>query len=156
MWYTWGQLVSLALGMPSYRGVLEGDNNNFIHCHKEELPLCPNCIFGCFPVNCKLNNTNKKMLIFCLLEAKHKIDLSWKSINRPSRQSWIDGLLQCLAMEKFKQGKYNTLKPVKFLEGEDFAVNCCLFLFSFWLLSSYFWPCGVKSDNQPLLTTNYS
>lgn len=81
-------------------------------CIKERLPLCPKlCIFGCFPANSTLSNSRKRMVIFCLLEAKHKIAVSWKSIHRPSKQSWIEGLLQSLALEKLTyavKGKYNT------------------------------------------------
>lgn len=98
----------------------------------EQLPLCPKlCIFGCFPASCTLNNNRKKMVIFCLLEAKHKIALSWKSVHRPSKHIWIEGLLQCLALEKLTyvvKGKYNTFVKIwgsfmQFLEGGDFIVT---------------------------------
>ena len=66
------------------------------------------------------------MVIFCLLEAKHKIAMAWKSVPRPSKRNWIEGLLQCLALEKLTyvvKGKYYTFAKiwgsfVEFLEGK--------------------------------------
>lgn len=76
------------------------------------LPLCPKlCILGLFPENCTLSKYEKSMVIYCILEAKHKIALSWRSMYRPSKQMWTEGLSHCIAMEKLTyiiKGKYNT------------------------------------------------
>ena len=66
------------------------------------------------------------MDIYCLLEAKHKIALSWKSVHRPSMRVWVEGLLQCLALQRLTyviKGKYNTYVKIwgsfmEFLEDE--------------------------------------
>lgn len=75
------------------------------------LPVCPKlCILGLFPKNCALSKYEKSMVIYSLLEAKHKIALSWKSMYRPCKQKWAEGLLHCIAMEKLTyliKGKYN-------------------------------------------------
>lgn len=42
----------------------------------------------------------KKMVILCLLEAKHKTAWLWKAVQRPSKQSWVEGLMQCIANGK--------------------------------------------------------
>lgn len=98
MWYTRAQLVPLRLGMPNHTVELEGDNiNNFVLNRKRGASTRPNLsIFGCLPVNL----IKQIMVIFCLLEAKHKIAPSWKSMNRSGKHSWVDGLVNCLAMEK--------------------------------------------------------
>lgn len=64
-----------------------------------------------------------------MLEAKHKIAMAWKSVQRPSSQSWLEGLLQCIAMEKLTyivKGKHHVFLKMwgsfmEFLEGDNFT-----------------------------------
>ena len=97
------------------------------------LTVCPKlCILGIFSANCKLSNADKKMTVFCLLQAKHTIAKLWKSVNRPSLQIWLEGLLHSLALEKLTltiKGKFSTFEKIwrsfmEFLEGEKSAEAC--------------------------------
>uniref|UniRef100_A0A671X7A5 Reverse transcriptase domain-containing protein n=1 Tax=Sparus aurata TaxID=8175 RepID=A0A671X7A5_SPAAU len=92
-----------------------------------KLPLCPKlCILKIFPTNCKLSKDDKKMTVYCLLQAKHSIAKSWRSVNKPSLQVWLAGLSNSLALEKLtfvSKGKYSTFDRIwsrflSFLEGK--------------------------------------
>ncbi len=80
-----------------------------------------------FPVECKLNTENKKMTVYCLLQAKHNMADTCKSISRPSLQAWLASLSNSLVLEKpafMIRGKYSTFKKIwkiflLFLEGEN-------------------------------------
>lgn len=66
------------------------------------------------------------MTVYCLLQAKHSIAKSWRSVNKPSLQVWLAGLSNSLALEKLtfvSKGKYSTFDRIwsrflSFLEGK--------------------------------------
>jgi len=52
---------------------------------KQNVPKCPKlCIFNMFPVTCTLTNSGKKMLTFCLLQAKLVVARHWKNTEIPN------------------------------------------------------------------------
>ena len=65
------------------------------------IPLCPKlCILGIYPVDCSLSCKERKMVDFCLLQAKRSIALCWKNVGCPSFDYWLTNLSSSLALEK--------------------------------------------------------
>lgn len=50
---------------------------------KQNVPKCPKHYIKYFRVNCTLTSFDKKMLIFCLLQAKLIVACHWKDIESP-------------------------------------------------------------------------
>ena len=96
------------------------------------------------------------MVIFCFLEAKHKIALLSKSVHRPSKRVWVEGILQCLALERLMcVGKYNTYVKiwcsfVEFLEGEDFitVLQSTVFILFIFLIQMFPFSLKIKINNH--------
>ena len=67
----------------------------------KDIPICPQlCILGIFPTNFKINSKEKRMITYCLLQAKHTIALFWKNPDKPDIKQWYKELSNCLALEK--------------------------------------------------------
>lgn len=58
------------------------------------------CILHIYPEDIPVNARKRKLINFCLLQAKRVIALKWKEIQRPTSSQWIKEMSCSLAMEK--------------------------------------------------------
>lgn len=58
------------------------------------------CLLHVYPENFPVTVKKRKLIHFCLLQAKHVIALKWKEIQGPTLSQWITELSSNLALEK--------------------------------------------------------
>lgn len=73
------------------------------------------CILHIFPNSFKCNTKNKKLVNFCLVQAKYVIALKWKDTEKPGVKQWIKLMSSNLALEKLTyiaKGKLEDFKDI--------------------------------------------
>jgi len=58
------------------------------------------CILGVYPDHLSINNNQRTLIEFGLLQARRIIALSWKEIEISSANSWIKEMAMCVTLEK--------------------------------------------------------
>lgn len=58
------------------------------------------CLLHMFPDSFKCDSKKRKLVNFCLLQAKYVIALKWKDTERPGVNQWIRLMTSNLALEK--------------------------------------------------------